>query len=171
GSYIFTPLSNYQGNVPPIVVTITDGSATATAPLSIEVLYDSDNDGIPDSVEKGTGTTPIDTDNDGTPDYLDLDSDNDGIADAIEKGSTATPVDSDNDGTPDYRDLDSVAVATLHPEAVVIGSDQVADLAGQPLGKPGEHSRAVLQLQQMRGQTVIFQTALAVVCLATGFER
>lgn len=62
------------------------------------------------------------------------------------------------------------AVATKHPESVVIGSDQVADLGGQPLGKPGEHARAVQQLRQMRGQTVIFQTALAVVCLATGFE-
>ena len=63
------------------------------------------------------------------------------------------------------------AVAARHPQAVVIGSDQVADLAGQPLGKPGEHARAVKQLQQMRGQTVVFQTALAVVCLATGFEQ
>ena len=63
------------------------------------------------------------------------------------------------------------AVAALHPDAVVIGSDQVADLAGQPLGKPGEHARAVAQLRQMRGQTVIFQTALAVVCLASGFEK
>ncbi|MEY3611665.1 MAG: Maf-like protein YceF [Pseudomonadota bacterium] len=63
------------------------------------------------------------------------------------------------------------AVAALHPDAVVIGSDQVADLAGQPLGKPGEHARAVAQLRQMRGQTVIFQTALAVVCLASGYEQ
>ncbi|WP_199226429.1 Maf family nucleotide pyrophosphatase [Limnohabitans sp. 2KL-1] len=62
------------------------------------------------------------------------------------------------------------AVAAKHPDAVVIGSDQVADLGGQPLGKPGEHARAVQQLRQMRGQTVIFQTALAVVCLASGFE-
>jgi len=62
------------------------------------------------------------------------------------------------------------AVAQRHPDAIVIGSDQVADLAGHPLGKPGEHTRAVEQLRQMRGQTVIFQTALAVVCLATGFE-
>ncbi len=62
------------------------------------------------------------------------------------------------------------AVATKHPDAIVIGSDQVADLAGQPLGKPGEHARAVEQLRQMSGQTVIFQTALAVVCLASGFE-
>jgi septum formation protein len=62
------------------------------------------------------------------------------------------------------------AVAALYPEAVVIGSDQVADLSGQPLGKPGEHERAVQQLRLMRGQTVIFQTALAVVCQSTGFE-
>lgn len=62
------------------------------------------------------------------------------------------------------------AVATQHPDAIVIGSDQVADLAGQPLGKPGEHARAVQQLRQMRGKTVIFQTALAVVCLNSGFE-
>ena len=63
------------------------------------------------------------------------------------------------------------AVAARHPQAVVIGSDQVADLDGQPLGKPGQHARAVQQLRQMRGQTVVFQTALAVVCLASGFEQ
>lgn len=62
-------------------------------------------------------------------------------------------------------------VARRHPEAVVIGSDQVADLLGQPLGKPGTHERAVAQLRQMRGQTVVFQTAVAVVCHATGFEQ
>ena len=63
------------------------------------------------------------------------------------------------------------AVAKLHPQAVVIGSDQVADLHGEPLGKPGNHARAVEQLQRMRGQTVVFQTAVAVVCQATGFEQ
>ena len=63
------------------------------------------------------------------------------------------------------------AVATLHPQAVVIGSDQVADLNGEPLGKPGTHERAVLQLQRMRGQTVIFQTAVSVVCLESRFEQ
>ena len=63
------------------------------------------------------------------------------------------------------------AVAALHPQAVVIGSDQVADLAGQPLGKPGSHERANAQLRQMRGQTVVFQTAVAVVCQATGFAQ
>jgi septum formation protein len=63
------------------------------------------------------------------------------------------------------------AVAQLQPNAVVIGSDQVADLDGQPLGKPGHHANAVLQLQRMRGKTVIFQTAVSVVCLASGFEK
>ncbi len=60
------------------------------------------------------------------------------------------------------------AVAAQRPEAIVIGSDQVADLHGQPLGKPGTHERAVAQLHQMSGQTVLFQTAVAVVCAATG---
>jgi septum formation protein len=62
------------------------------------------------------------------------------------------------------------AVAARHPHAVVIGSDQVADLAGEPLGKPGDHARAVVQLQRMSGQRVVFQTALAVVRRDTGFE-
>jgi septum formation protein len=63
------------------------------------------------------------------------------------------------------------AVARHHPDAVVIGSDQVADLAGEPLGKPGDHARATAQLRRMRGQTLIFQTAVAVVCQATGFVQ
>jgi septum formation protein len=63
------------------------------------------------------------------------------------------------------------AVAALHPNAVVIGSDQVADLHGEPLGKPGSHERAVAQLLRMRGQTVVFQTAVSVVCVDTQFEQ
>lgn len=63
------------------------------------------------------------------------------------------------------------AVAAQHPDCVVIGSDQVADLNGEALGKPGSHARAVAQLQRMRGQTVIFQTAVAVVCQASGFAQ
>jgi septum formation protein len=54
---------------------------------------------------------------------------------------------------------------------VVIGSDQVADLAGEALGKPGTHERATEQLRRMRGRTVIFQTAVAVVCQDSGFEQ
>ena len=63
------------------------------------------------------------------------------------------------------------AVAAKFPHAVVIGSDQVADLDGEPLGKPGTHEKAVDQLRQMRGRTVVFQTAVAVVCKTSGFEQ
>ena len=63
------------------------------------------------------------------------------------------------------------AVARRFPAAVVIGSDQVADLAGEPLGKPGGHERAVDQLRRMRGRDVVFQTAVAVVCIESGFEE
>ena len=62
-------------------------------------------------------------------------------------------------------------VARRHPTAIVIGADQVADLDGEPLGKPGTHERARAQLQRMRGRSVIFQTALSVVCTATDFAQ
>lgn len=57
------------------------------------------------------------------------------------------------------------AVARARPDAVVIGSDQVADLHGQAMGKPGNHANALRQLQAMSGTTVHFHTAVAVVCL------
>lgn len=63
------------------------------------------------------------------------------------------------------------AVAARHPQAVVIGADQVADLQGEPIGKPGTHERAVEQLNRMSGREVVFQTGLSVVRPATGFER
>jgi septum formation protein len=63
------------------------------------------------------------------------------------------------------------AVALSHGNAVVIGSDQVADLNGTPIGKPGTHERAVEQLRSMRGKTVVFQTAVSVVHAALGFEK
>lgn len=61
-------------------------------------------------------------------------------------------------------------VAARSPGAVVIGSDQVADLDGQPVGKPGNHERAVQQLRAMSGRSIVFQTAVAVVNAATAFE-
>jgi septum formation protein len=63
------------------------------------------------------------------------------------------------------------AVAASRPEAVVIGSDQVADLDGLPIGKPGTHERAVAQLRQMRGRRVTFQTAVAVVRGDRGYAQ
>jgi len=61
------------------------------------------------------------------------------------------------------------AVAAHDPNAIVIGSDQVADLDGEAIGKPGSHDRAVAQLRAMRGRRVVFQTAVAVVRASTGF--
>ncbi len=59
----------------------------------------------------------------------------------------------------------AAAVAQQYPDAWVIGSDQVADLCGAAIGKPGNYERALAQLQLMRGATVTFQTAL---CLMKG---
>ena len=61
------------------------------------------------------------------------------------------------------------AVAQGREDSVVIGSDQVADLDGEAIGKPGNFERARSQLQRMSGQTVVFHTAVAVVCSAQQF--
>jgi len=60
------------------------------------------------------------------------------------------------------------AVATSFPKALVIGSDQVAELDGAHLGKPGNHANAVAQLMAMRGKNVLFHTALALLNTASG---
>ncbi|MBY0239279.1 MAG: Maf-like protein [Burkholderiaceae bacterium] len=59
----------------------------------------------------------------------------------------------------------AAAVAARHPGALVIGSDQVATLDDEQIGKPGSHPAALAQLQKMRGREVIFHTAL---CLWDG---
>jgi septum formation protein len=63
----------------------------------------------------------------------------------------------------------ATAVAAREPQAIVIGSDQVAELDGAALGKPGSHDKAVQQLRSMRGRAVQFHTAVAVTCAASGF--
>jgi septum formation protein len=65
----------------------------------------------------------------------------------------------------------ALAVAQQHPQAVVIGSDQVLDLDGEPMGKPHTHERAVAQLTRMSGKQLVFHTAVCVVCVQTGFEQ
>ena len=60
------------------------------------------------------------------------------------------------------------AVAPLFPEALIIGSDQVAILDGQVYGKPGTHENAIKQLQTMRGRTVNFFTGLCLLDAKTG---
>jgi septum formation protein len=59
-------------------------------------------------------------------------------------------------------------LADQFPDSLIIGSDQVALLNGAQLGKPGTHERAVAQLQAMRGQTLVFHTALCLYNTATG---
>ncbi len=65
-------------------------------------------------------------------------------------------------------ELKARAVAPKHPGALIIGSDQVAALNGECLGKPGSHEMAVSQLRAMRGRRVTFHTALALLNTATG---
>jgi septum formation protein len=59
-------------------------------------------------------------------------------------------------------------VAVRYPNALIIGSDQVALLDGQQLGKPLTHDNAVKQLQSMRGKTTCFYTALTLLNSKTG---
>jgi septum formation protein len=59
----------------------------------------------------------------------------------------------------------SMVVQLQAPGALIIGSDQVATLNGEQIGKPGSHENALLQLQKMRGKRVVFHTAL---CLLDG---
>ena len=56
----------------------------------------------------------------------------------------------------------AAAVAAKLPGCIVIGSDQVATLDDEQIGKPGNHANALAQLQKMRGREVVFHTALCV---------
>jgi septum formation protein len=60
------------------------------------------------------------------------------------------------------------SVAAAYPDALIIGSDQVADCGGRPIGKPGTYERAVAQLHELSGQTVTFHTGIALLDAATG---
>ncbi len=64
--------------------------------------------------------------------------------------------------------LKAQVVAKRFPDALIIGSDQVALLDGQQIGKPLTHDNAVRQLSAMRGKTVTFYTALSLFNAATG---
>jgi septum formation protein len=66
-----------------------------------------------------------------------------------------------------------LALAKAHAVAAArpLGDDVVADVDGEPVGKPGNHERAVAQLRRMSGRGIVFQTAVAVVRPATGFAQ
>jgi septum formation protein len=67
--------------------------------------------------------------------------------------------------------LKAETVSRRHPQAIVIGSDQIAELDGRALGKPLAHAAALEQLVAMQGRTVVFYTALALVRPSLGFVR
>jgi septum formation protein len=56
----------------------------------------------------------------------------------------------------------ALAVAKIAPGAIVVGSDQVAELAGRPVGKSGSRDAAIAQLAASSGKTLAFHTAIAV---------
>jgi MAF protein len=60
------------------------------------------------------------------------------------------------------------AVAAAHPDALVIGSDQIAALGGEALGKPRNPAHALEQLRSMRGRTIVFHTAIALLNARSG---
>ena len=62
----------------------------------------------------------------------------------------------------------ALSLRRTFPHALVIGADQVADQNGIAIGKPGTRERARAQLSQMRGQTLIFQSGLALLNTDTG---
>ena len=96
----------YVGDVGMQTITVSvrdkQGNITSKSQFIYVDLLDSDNDSIPDYIEKN-----FDTDADGTLDYLDTDSDNDGLADKSENNGKHALLDSDGDGISDFRDLDS----------------------------------------------------------------
>ena len=59
-------------------------------------------------------------------------------------------------------------VAAAHPDALIVGSDQVADFQGTAIGKPRDASDALEQLRAMRGQTIVFHTGLALLDARSG---
>jgi len=63
------------------------------------------------------------------------------------------------------------SVSIERPQAVVIGSDQIAVFEGQIIGKPGNHQVAKQQLSSFSGQVVEFLTAISVICHASGFQE
>jgi len=63
------------------------------------------------------------------------------------------------------------AVARQFPQAVVIGSDQIAVCGGKIIGKPGSAANAARQLRQFSGRTIQFLTAVCVVCAGDGFDK
>ena len=60
------------------------------------------------------------------------------------------------------------AIAPANPGALIIGCDQVAEFAGESVGKPRDRDHALAMLRRMQGRSIVFHTALALLNAATG---
>ncbi|MGA2549841.1 MAG: Maf family nucleotide pyrophosphatase [Burkholderiaceae bacterium] len=80
-----------------------------------------------------------------------------------EVDETALPGESARDTAIRLARQKAQAVASQHADALVIGSDQVASWRGQHIGKPGNHARALAQLEQFQGETVRFYSAVCII--------
>lgn len=81
---------------------------------------------------------------------------------------TPQPGESPRDSALRLAQLKARAAVPFYADALIIGSDQVAEFEGMPIGKPGNHETAVSQLRAMRGRSVRFHTALALLNTASG---
>lgn len=90
--------------------------------------------------------------------------------DVISPDIDETPLKNENPAETALRlaEAKAKAVAKLADSSLIIGSDQVATLDHEQIGKPGDHARALAQLKKMRGRDVIFHTALCLVDNRTG---
>lgn len=88
--------------------------------------------------------------------------------DAPEVDETPLPNEAPEETSRRLAEAKARAAAARFPQAIVIGSDQVAVLNGLRLGKPGNHGNAVRQLKAMRGKEVVFHTALCLCHAASG---
>lgn len=109
-----------------------------TTEFQITYDLDTDNDGIMDSIERGSAADspnkPVDTDGDGVPDFRDLDSDGDGIFDLIESGiPNAKDLDKNNDGRVDS----SVNIYGI-PSSVASQTDPTKTIAYTLTDKDGD---------------------------------
>ena len=67
--------------------------------------------------------------------------------------------------------LKAQAAAATHPDALIIGSDQVLMLDNEQLGKPGNFDNAFAQLRKMQGKAMVFHTALTLLNSSTGHAQ
>ena len=81
---------------------------------------------------------------------------------APEVDETANPGEAPRETAIRLARAKAAAGSTRFPNAWIIGSDQVAECAGRPIGKPGTLEAARLQLRSMRGRVILFHTALCV---------